>query len=450
MVGVPQSSAPALRASAWGDGLSLSEIAESAGLQRIHILAWRDLDDPEAGGSELHSHRIATLWAQAGLDVTMRTSVAQGHPTYTYRDGYRVVRKAGRYMVFPRTALSGRVGRTGPRDAMVEVWNGMPFFSPAWARCPRVVFLHHVHAEMWRMVLPPNLARLGELIEFRIAPPVYRNTRIVTLSESSRTEIVEMLGLPATNISVVSPGVEDRFSPGGTKAPYPLVVAVGRLVPVKRFDVLIDSLCQLKERHPGLEAVIVGEGYERAALERKAGEARADWVHLPGSLSDEELVSLYRRAWVLASSSARGMGDDDHRGGSLRDPRRRHSHSGPPRRRRSRCERVAGVGPPGADLPTRRHPVRQRLEGASGVRSPREERCPHLGGHRPGNAHRSGRRGGRAPGPSAPASVGGSSLGGGRPRRPYSTTTSATRRASASHARVLPRVMLIGHSNSGG
>jgi glycosyltransferase involved in cell wall biosynthesis len=285
---------------------SLSEIAESAGLRRVHILAWRDLDDPEAGGSELHSHRIASLWAAAGIEVTVRTSVAAGHPTYTERSGYRVVRKAGRYMVFPRTAISGKLGRTGPRDALVEVWNGMPFFSPLWARCPRIVFLHHVHAEMWRMVLTPRLARLGELIEFKIAPPLYRRARIVTLSESSRQEITEMLGLPARNISVVPPGVEHRFTPSGERSREPLVVAVGRLVPVKRFDILIDALAEVHKRHPALRAVIVGEGYERDALETKIRSMdAASWIDLPGRLEDDEVLGLYRRAWALASSSAR-------------------------------------------------------------------------------------------------------------------------------------------------
>jgi glycosyltransferase involved in cell wall biosynthesis len=285
----------------------IAAIASRAGLHRIHVLAWRDLDDPEAGGSELHASTIARIWAQAGLDVTMRSSAAAGHPAYARRDGYRVVRKSGRYAVFPRTALSGLVGRTGARDALVEVWNGMPFFSPAWARCPRVVFLHHVHAEMWRMVLKPEiLARLGEMVEFTVAPPVYRRSRIVTLSSSSRQEIVEMLGLPERNISVVSPGVDPRFSPGGTRSPHPLVVAAGRLVPVKRFDMLIDTLVELRGRHPGLEAVIVGEGYERPALEARIRAAGAGgWLSLPGHLSDDDLLALYRSAWVLASTSLR-------------------------------------------------------------------------------------------------------------------------------------------------
>ena len=285
----------------------LAAVAEQAGLRRIHILAWRDLDDPEAGGSELHAAAIASRWAAAGIHVAMRSSRAAGHPTFADRDGYRVVRKAGRYVVFPRTALSGALGRDGRPDGLVEIWNGMPFFSPVWARCPRIVFLHHVHAEMWRMVLkPPVLGRLGERVEYRVAPRFYGRARIVTLSESSKGEIIDLLGLPEANISVVPPGVDPHFAPGGTRSPHPLVVAVGRLVPVKRFDQLIGALVVLRRHHPDLEAVIAGEGYDRPLLEQQLRAAGADsWIRLPGRVTDDELIDLYRRAWVLASTSVR-------------------------------------------------------------------------------------------------------------------------------------------------
>ncbi|MCB1039653.1 MAG: glycosyltransferase, partial [Acidimicrobiales bacterium] len=139
----------------------LGDLAAAAGLRRIHLLAWRDLDDVEAGGSEVHAAEVARHWAEAGIEVVMRTSHAQGHPPRAVRDGYEVVRKAGRYLVFPRAAVAEAAHRYGRRDGLVEIWNGMPFFSPLWASGPRIVFLHHIHAEMWKMVLPPNLARAG-------------------------------------------------------------------------------------------------------------------------------------------------------------------------------------------------------------------------------------------------------------------------------------------------
>ena len=288
------------------DSEVLASIAADAGIHRIHFVAWRDLDDPEAGGSELHADKIASLWAAAGLDVTFRTSAVPGAPEALTRDGYRVMRRAGRYAVFPGAAWEGiRMGHR-PGDALVEIWNGMPFLSPLWYRGPRLVFLHHVHAEMWGMVLPPTLARLGDTVERRIAPRFYRSSRIVTLSESSRTEIVEMLGLDADLITVAPPGVDARYSPGGQRSPTPLVVAVGRLVPVKRFDALLRALAEAKRDQPELRAVLIGEGYERPALEALRDElGAAEWISMPGRVDDSELVSWYRRAWVVASSSQR-------------------------------------------------------------------------------------------------------------------------------------------------
>jgi glycosyltransferase involved in cell wall biosynthesis len=222
------------------------------------------------------------------------------------RDGYRVLRRAGRYGVFPGAAWEGvRMGHR-PGDALVEIWNGMPFLSPLWYRGPRIVFLHHVHAEMWGMVLPPTLARMGDTMERRIAPRLYRRSSIVTLSESSRSEIVEMLRLRPERVTVAPPGVDERYSPGGQRSATPLVVAVGRLVPVKRFDSLLRALAPLKADQPDLEAVIIGEGYERSALEAVRAELGAsEWIHLPGRVGDDELVDWYRRAWVVASSSQR-------------------------------------------------------------------------------------------------------------------------------------------------
>jgi glycosyltransferase involved in cell wall biosynthesis len=284
---------------------ALTEIAQRAGLHRVHMLAWRDLYDPEAGGSEVHASTIAKLWAEAGIEVTMRSSYAQGHPPVGKRDGYRVIRKAGRYMVFPRAALSEFRHKYGPRDGLVEIWNGMPFLSPLWATGPRMVFLHHLHGEMWKMTLPPNLAHMGELLEYRIAPPLYRRTPIITLSQSSRDELIHE-GFRPDMVSVVSPGVDPRFSPGGVRSPTPLAVAVGRLVPVKRYDVLIKTLDEVRRRHPTLELVITSEGYEKPALEELVEELDAgSWVHFAGHVGDDALIDLYRRAWVLVSASAR-------------------------------------------------------------------------------------------------------------------------------------------------
>ena len=289
----------------------IGDLAAGAGIRRVHVLSWRDLADVEAGGSEVHAAEVARYWAEAGVEVTLRSSYAQGQPRTVVRDGYKVIRRDGRYLVFPRAVLGEIRDVLGPRDALVEYWNGMPFLSPLWQRWPSVVVLHHVHAEMWKMVLgdeAPRLAALGELLERRIAPLAYRRSRIVTLSESSKADIVEQLRLRPERIDVVPPGVDPRFTPSAEvpRSPHPLVVAVGRLVPVKRYDLLLAACAEARTVVPDLEVAIVGEGYERPALDAQVRALDAEsWVRFTGFLRDHELVDLYRRAWVVASASAR-------------------------------------------------------------------------------------------------------------------------------------------------
>jgi glycosyltransferase involved in cell wall biosynthesis len=162
---------------------------------------------------------------------------------------------------------------------------------------------------MWQMVLGderPWAAKLGNTVERRIAPLAYRRTPIITLSSSSKDDIVEQLRLPARNIEVVPPGIDPMFTPGGDKATDPLLVAVGRLVPVKRYDQLIRAVAEARRRQPRLSLTIVGEGYERERLNQLILELDlADCITYAGRVSEAELVALYRRAWLVVSASAR-------------------------------------------------------------------------------------------------------------------------------------------------
>ena len=60
--------------------------------------------------------------------------------------------------MFPRTIVAELTHRMGRYDALVEIWNGVPWFSPVWCRTPRITILHHVHGPMWDQMLPGPLA----------------------------------------------------------------------------------------------------------------------------------------------------------------------------------------------------------------------------------------------------------------------------------------------------
>jgi glycosyltransferase involved in cell wall biosynthesis len=279
------------------------------GVRRLHVLAWRDLDDADAGGSELHAAELMRRWAAAGLDIVQRTSAAVGLPATARREGYGVIRRGSRYSVFPRAAVSELAGRMGRSDALIEVWNGVPWFSPVWYRRPHMAILHHVHGPMWDQIMPPPLAGAGRLLEARVAPPFYRRTRTVTPSAATRDELLR-LGFRPELVTAVDNGTDRYFAPGGERWPAPTVVAVGRLAPVKRFGLLLEVVREARTVVGDTRLRIVGDGPLRGELQAWIDENGAGgWATLLGHVDRAQLRDEYRQAWVVASASlAEGWG----------------------------------------------------------------------------------------------------------------------------------------------
>ena len=105
----------------------------------------------------------------------------------------------------------------------------------------------------------------GRTLEARLAPPFYRRGLTATPSDATRDELLE-LGFHPDRVTAIPNGTDPKFSPGGSKTVNPSILAVGRLAPVKRFELLIDSAVTARRAVPGLTLTIVGEGPERDTL----------------------------------------------------------------------------------------------------------------------------------------------------------------------------------------
>ena len=282
--------------------------AERLGLKELAIIAWRDLEASDSGGSEEHLNQVARCWAQVGLSTNIRTAAVKGLPSEVERNGSKITRRGGRVSIFPGAAFQTLRGGLGAADGIVDVFQGMPFLSPLWTRRPRVGLIHHCHMGTWSDLAPIGLAQFGYLIERFVIRKVYQSTPLVTLSSSSAAEIVKCMKVSPQQLRVGPVGISPDFTASiSTQKDFiPLVVAGGRFMPPKGFDRLPAILSLVKEKIPSLKVIIFGDGPERSTIESEIRKYEAEnWIDLPGFIERKDQIQLYQRANLLVAPSRR-------------------------------------------------------------------------------------------------------------------------------------------------
>ena len=275
----------------------------AAGRGGVLFLNWRDTTNPEGGGSEVYVERVAAGLAAQGRPVTLFCAAHPDAPATERVGDVLVVRRGSRLTVYLHAWWAHLTGRLGPHVVVVDVQNGLPFFSALWCRRPVVVLVHHVHREQWRVVLPAAQARLGWWIESRLAPRLYRRARYVAVSEATRRELVG-LGVRPAAITVVHNGTAPPGRAAAERTPYPSVCVLGRLVPHKRVELALEAAARIRRHLPGLRVLVVGQGYWEPRLrEAVARLGLGDAVELLGWLDEEAKQRVLASSWVLAMPS---------------------------------------------------------------------------------------------------------------------------------------------------
>jgi nucleoside-diphosphate-sugar epimerase/glycosyltransferase involved in cell wall biosynthesis len=280
----------------------------------------------DAGGQNVHVAALAAGLVRRGHRVTV----------FTRRDGTelpeRVHTEAGYEVVHldagPPAAIS--------KDAL---WAQMPTFSAALAEHLRADPPALLHAHFWMSAWAADHARPSSMplvVTFHALGVVKRRhqgaddtspverigveravaaaaSRILATCTDERSELAA-LGVARSQVSVVPCGVDlEQFSPNPTDSDHLRVpgrrfrhrlLAVGRLVPRKGFEVAIGALARL----PDTELIIVGGGdassdFERERLVWCAEQLGvADRVQLIGQAARPDMPALLRSADVVVCS----------------------------------------------------------------------------------------------------------------------------------------------------
>jgi glycosyltransferase involved in cell wall biosynthesis len=194
-----------------------------------------------------------------------------------------------------RFAGGGRVA-TAVRDAVwypfgiaraargLDVLHCTTFRGPLRSQVPVVVTIHDL-----ALLRHPDAFRAWHRTTGRLALRAARSAdAVVAVSEFTRGEVVELLGVPQERIRVVPNGIEPVFSPHGPAAAGEYVLAVGTLEPRKNLARVVEAA-----RLAGVELRVVGAaGW--------GGVSVPGWV---GRVPDEELAALYRGAGCVVYAS---------------------------------------------------------------------------------------------------------------------------------------------------
>lgn len=277
---------------------------------QVVFLSWRDTRNPEGGGAERYLEQVAAGLVARGARVTVFCAAHDQAPADEVVDGIRFVRRGTKTGVYAAGVRALRRGDLGEPDLVVDVQNGLPFFSRLGTRAPVVVLVHHVHREQWPVVYPGLVGRVGWWLERRVAPRFYRRSQYVAVSRATRHELVR-LGVDHDRVAVVHNGTDPALPVPTRRSATPMLLSVGRLVPHKQVEHAIDSAVALRPHHPGLRLHVVGGGWWEQQLRDHAArvDPEGDVVVFEGEVDEQRKHELYAASWLqLLPSLKEGWG----------------------------------------------------------------------------------------------------------------------------------------------
>jgi glycosyltransferase involved in cell wall biosynthesis len=168
------------------------------------------------------------------------------------------------------------------RPALAHFQHALPLACP----CPAVVTIHDLSFER-----SPEFMRLKDRVVFKAVVPraARRAARVLAVSERTRSDLVELYGIPGARIAVTPNGVDPAFTPGAA-AVESYALFVGAIQPRK------DPLAAAEAAAAaGLRLVVVGPERDpelARELERRGADLR-------GYVDKPQLADLYRGAVCL-------------------------------------------------------------------------------------------------------------------------------------------------------
>jgi glycosyltransferase involved in cell wall biosynthesis len=224
-------------------------------------------------------------------------------------DGISVLRMGNTLTVY-LVALIYYLLHTRNFDYIVDISNGIPFFTPLIARTPGVLIVHHVHGLQWFKEFPFPFAAAGWFIESKVVPVLYKDWPIIAVSPTTQDDLID-LGFDPNKITVVYNGINMPTPMPVTgrpdKQPEPKkcrIAYLGRLKRYKRIDRLVRMMPELRLQVPNLHLDIAGDGDARDEIECLVHQLNLEnCVTIYGYVDETKKAEILSSATVFATPS---------------------------------------------------------------------------------------------------------------------------------------------------
>lgn len=288
-----------------GNNVKEATAVDTLSSRRILALNWRCAEDPQAGGSELNLFKQAEHWSNDGHAVT----VFSAHPGKDIVSGYRheqdgvnIIHIGSRFSVYIFAALY-LIFFGYLFDHVLDISNGIPFFSRLFTRKPVTLLVHHVHGKQWHSEFPAPIARFGWFLESKVVPWVYRHTPVIVVSPTTYEAMLK-IGYRADQMTIVYNGLDMPVLAEAEAVRAPRIAYVGRLKAYKRIDLLIEAVDQLRHTLPDVHLDIAGKGdVEDELMALVASRQLENHVTFHGFVSEETKLEILQNAAVFATAS---------------------------------------------------------------------------------------------------------------------------------------------------
>jgi len=218
---------------------------------------------------------------------------------------------------FPTRIVAGKPGTWWEQVQMpaaaardhLDVFFAPGYTSPLFRRVPTVVAIHDVsfaaHPEWFTM-------REGVRRRWLSRQAALQARAIVTISQFSRSQLVEHFGVPDAKISVIPPGITAPVVPRGATRADGRLLYVGSIFNRRHLPQLVRAFAIVARRHPEATLDIVGDdrSYPRENLARLIGTEDLDGrVRWHKWIEERELGALYGGSGAFAFlSEYEGLG----------------------------------------------------------------------------------------------------------------------------------------------